>query len=227
MAFVLMIKGLVLTSLLALMIAAVTVTASDDEGYVVETVLDGNKLGLSVYSINADVENGESVVALDVSKSILLRFLLSQGSESMKRIAGSPEGKAGYRDGHAGDALFNHPKNLAVDDDNNIYIADPKNFAIRKLSKTGFVTTIAGGSNKTGHTDGKGQEASFSNDFAVTYVRNCCCLLVADHGNRMVRQIQLPQVDGHCPGVIPKAPRRNILGGKARDSIVSLNLTNA
>lgn len=55
----------------------------------------------------------------------------------MKQIAGSPEGKAGYRDGHAGEALFNHPKNLAVDDDHNIYIADPKNFAIRKLSKTG------------------------------------------------------------------------------------------
>lgn len=55
----------------------------------------------------------------------------------MKRIAGSPEGKAGYRDGLAGEALFNHPKNLAIDDDGNIYIADPKNFAIRKLSKTG------------------------------------------------------------------------------------------
>lgn len=55
----------------------------------------------------------------------------------MKRIAGSPEGKAGYRDGHAEQALFNHPKNLAVDNDGNIYIADPKNFAIRKLSKTG------------------------------------------------------------------------------------------
>jgi hypothetical protein len=56
------------------------VTASDDEGYVVETVLDGNKLGLSVYSINADVENGGSVVALDASKNSLLTFLLSQGN---------------------------------------------------------------------------------------------------------------------------------------------------
>lgn len=101
------------------------------------------------------------------------------------------------------------------------------NWLIMRPFLAGFVTTIAGGSNKTGHTDGKGQEATFSNDFAVTYVRSCCCLLVADHGNRMVRQIQLPQVDGHCPRVIPKAPRRNILGGKARDSVVSLNLTNA
>lgn len=98
---------------------------------------------------------------------------------------------------------------------------------IKRPFFAGFVTTIAGGSNKTGHSDGQGLEATFSNDFAVTYVRNCCCLLVADHGNRMVRQIQLPQVDGHCPGVIPKAPRQNILGGKARDSTLSLNLTNA
>lgn len=56
------------------------VTASDDDGYMVETVLDGNKLGLSVYSINADVENGGSVVALDVSRSNLLKLLLSQGN---------------------------------------------------------------------------------------------------------------------------------------------------
>lgn len=55
------------------------VTATDDEGYVVETVLDGNKLGLSVYSIYADVGDGGSVVALDMAKSSLLRFLPSQG----------------------------------------------------------------------------------------------------------------------------------------------------
>lgn len=56
------------------------VKASDDEGYVVDTLLDGNKLGLSVYSIYADVGDGGSVVALDVAKSSLLRFLLSQGN---------------------------------------------------------------------------------------------------------------------------------------------------
>lgn len=65
---------------LVIVLAMCAVTASDDEeGYVVETVLDGNKLGLSIYSINADVENGGSVVALDVAKNSVVTFLLSQG----------------------------------------------------------------------------------------------------------------------------------------------------
>lgn len=68
------------SNLLVILLAMCAVTATADEGYVVETVLDGNKLGLSVYSIYADVGNGGSVVALDVLKSSLLRFLPSQGN---------------------------------------------------------------------------------------------------------------------------------------------------
>ncbi len=62
------------------------------------------------------------------------------------------------------------------------------------------MTTIAGGSNMTGRRDGEGKEAFFSNDFDVIYMRSSCCLLIADRGNRMIREIQLPRVGGSCPG---------------------------
>lgn len=60
----------------------------------------------------------------------------------------------------------------------------------------GYVTTIAGGiSKEIGHRDGPAQNATFSNDFELTFVPQRCCLLVSDHGNEMVRQINLKEED--------------------------------
>lgn len=58
------------------------------------------------------------------------------------------------------------------------------------------VTTIAGGkSNVAGYRDGPSEDAKFSNDFDVVYVRPTCSLLVIDRGNAALRQIILDQDD--------------------------------
>lgn len=58
------------------------------------------------------------------------------------------------------------------------------------------VTTIAGGkSNVAGYRDGPSEDAKFSNDFDVVYVRPTCSLLVIDRGNAALRQISLNQED--------------------------------
>jgi hypothetical protein len=58
------------------------------------------------------------------------------------------------------------------------------------------VTTIAGGkSNVAGYRDGPGEDAKFSNDFDVVYIRPTCSLLVIDRGNAALRQIFLNQED--------------------------------
>lgn len=53
--------------------------------------------------------------------------------------------KEGYKDGPALKALFNFPSKvrLAIDSKDNIYILDGGNYAIRKLTPAGMVTTIA------------------------------------------------------------------------------------
>lgn len=58
------------------------------------------------------------------------------------------------------------------------------------------VTTIAGGkSNVAGYRDGPSEDAKFSSDFDVVYVRPTCSLLVVDRGNAALRQISLNQED--------------------------------
>ncbi|MFY9225559.1 MAG: hypothetical protein WAQ98_22975 [Blastocatellia bacterium] len=62
---------------------------------------------------------------------------------SVSTFAGSEEG---YQDAIAKEAKFNHPKELAFDSKNNLYVVDMTNRMIRKISITGEVTTVAGGS---------------------------------------------------------------------------------
>lgn len=58
------------------------------------------------------------------------------------------------------------------------------------------VTTIAGGNSKTaGRADGPGLNASFSDDYELYFVPERCTLMISDHGNRLVREIQLKAED--------------------------------
>ena len=70
-----------------------------------------------------------------------LRVVEADGT--IHTVAGS--GKRGHDDGPALQATFGSPKHICVDDDDNVYIADDQNKAIRKydpLAKT--VTTVLG-----------------------------------------------------------------------------------
>ncbi len=69
--------------------------------------------------------------------------------------------ESGSVDGTGTTARFNNPIGLAVDKDDNVYVADNGNHQIRKISPTGVVTTLMGkptgsskprdGDRKTGH----------------------------------------------------------------------------
>ncbi|XP_071725932.1 uncharacterized protein [Rutidosis leptorrhynchoides] len=165
-----------------------------EDGYLVETVVEGNKLGVVPYSIRVSPE-GE-LYAVDSVNSNIVRITppLSQYSRA-RLIAGSFQGYTGHVDGKSNDARFDHPKGVTMDDKGNVYVADTSNLAIRKIGETG-VTTIAGGkSNVAGYRDGPSEDAQFSNDFDVIYVRPTCSLLVIDRGNAALRQISLNQED--------------------------------
>ncbi|KAH9314948.1 hypothetical protein KI387_023575 [Taxus chinensis] len=165
-----------------------------ESGYVVETVLEGSKLGIDPYTIEVSPD-GELLI-LDSQNSNILRLTPPLSRYSRARlVAGSSQGYSGHVDGRPKDARFNHPKGFTIDDRGNVYVADTVNMAIRKIGDEG-VTTIAGGrSNKAGHVDGPSEGAKFSSDFDVVYVSSTCSLLVVDRGNQAIREISLQYDD--------------------------------
>ncbi|OVA12419.1 NHL repeat [Macleaya cordata] len=165
-----------------------------ENGYLVETVVEGNELGVVPHSIRVSQE-GE-LFAVDAVNSNIVRITppLSQYSRA-RLVAGSFQGYTGHVDGKPSEARFNHPKGVTMDDKGNVYVADTSNLAIRKIGESG-VTTIAGGkSNTAGYRDGPSEHAKFSSDFDVVYVGRTCSLLVVDRGNAALRQISLNQED--------------------------------
>lgn len=63
-------------------------------------------------------------------------------SGSISILAGQPS-VAGYADGTGNKALFNKPMGVAVDAAGTVYVADQDNRAIRKITPSGTVTTLA------------------------------------------------------------------------------------
>lgn len=61
----------------------------------------------------------------------------------MTTLAGKA-GESGSNDGVGRDARFDTPEGVAVDDAGNVYVADTLNRTIRKISPSGFVSTVAG-----------------------------------------------------------------------------------
>ena len=101
-------------------------------------------------------------------------------------VAGTA-GAAGFSDGQGTSALLSGPSYMAIDANGNIYFSETGNNAIREISKTGNVSTLAG-SGRSGFQNGTGAFASFNNPggIAIDAVGN---LFVADQGNFSIRKV--------------------------------------
>ncbi len=96
-------------------------------------------------------------------------------------------GTRGFADGPGASAQFRNPHSVAVDDEGNVYVADRSNNRIRKVSPTGYVTTLAGTS-EVGFIDGVGSNARFSNPSGITIGADGM-VYVADTDNNAIRRI--------------------------------------
>ncbi|CAM0947090.1 unnamed protein product [Alopecurus aequalis] len=161
-----------------------------EDGYTVSTAADLNPRppssspGVQPYALLPRPRAGD-LLLVDSTGSALYTLALPVSAD------GEPRRLAGGADTFGG-----RPRSIAVDGADNVYVADRDHGAIRKVTPSGYATTIAGGySNGTGHRDGPAQNATFSPDFELVYVPKICALLVADRGNRLIRQINLKPED--------------------------------
>ncbi|HZN35963.1 MAG TPA: hypothetical protein VFB80_19170 [Pirellulaceae bacterium] len=109
----------------------------------------------------------------------------------LTRIAGTGvKGDAGDG-GPALSAQFNALHNLAVGDGGDIYLADTLNHKVRKLDKSGQITTIAGTSKGFSGDGGPAARAQFSGIYCVSLDPSRERLYLADLDNRRIRMIVL------------------------------------
>ncbi|HKO82449.1 MAG TPA: IPT/TIG domain-containing protein, partial [Chitinophagaceae bacterium] len=127
----------------------------------------------------------DSTVSTDIFNYVFTRTVTT--------LAGN--GTAGFANGEGADAMFNfngevwyRSMGLAVDDNLNVYVADPGNHCIRKIDSLGNVTTFAGDPNSSGYADGQGTSAKFSLPYDVD-VDADGNVYVVDPGNWDIRKI--------------------------------------
>jgi len=139
----------------------------------------------------AAVFNGPYGIAVDTAGyayvsdtyNSVIRKIAPNGDVSTLAGSGSP----GSADGTGLAASFSHPVGVAVDLLGNVYVADQGNNMIRKISKTGLVTTLAG-STSAGSADGSGASAGFNAPYGVA-VDISGNVFVTDQLNNTIRKI--------------------------------------
>lgn len=95
-------------------------------------------------------------------------------------------GTAGYNDGIGASAMFYYPAGIAIDSNDNLYIADYSNHKIRKISPQGIVSTYAGAS--AGDADGSFGTGRFNGPTGVC-VDAQGVVYVADYGNHKIKRV--------------------------------------
>ncbi len=130
-------------------------------------------------------------------------------------LAGPAEAGLSGRDGLTNFARFAAPAAVAQDALGNVYIADPQNQTIRKITPDGAVSTVAGSTGLAGSTDGIGAAARFNtpNGIAVDGAGN---LFVADTGNHTIRKITPGGLVTTFAGLAGSSGTSNGLGSSAR-----------
>lgn len=104
-------------------------------------------------------------------------------------LAGS---RKGYADREGDLAMFNHPHGVAVDSENNVYVADAHNNVIRMVTPDGIASTVAGNGND-GFVDGPATDAEFYVPIGITIDKEGN-ILVGDEGNSSIRKISRDKI---------------------------------
>ncbi len=127
-------------------------------------------------------------------------------------VAGSA-GHAGSRDGIGTAATFDYPLGITIDAAGNLYVVAQS--AVRKITRLGVVTTIAGHAGAgagvaQGYRDGKAMNALFQDPAGIA-IDQRGNLFVADSGNVVIRKISPA---GAVTTIAGTAGRRGVADGK-------------
>ncbi len=142
----------------------------------------------------------------------LIRKIIA--NESVSTLAGT-SGIAGSTDTVGTSAAkFRSPTGI-VASGANIYVCDTGNHTIRKITKAGVVTTLAGGAGLLGAMDGTGTDARFQAPRGIV-ADSTGQLYVADTGNHGIRKITSEGVVSTLAGTLGTPGVANLSGTSAQ-----------
>jgi sugar lactone lactonase YvrE len=120
-------------------------------------------------------------------------------------------GVRGHSDGLGAAALFDGPSGIALDGSGTLYVTDSVSSVIRKITRDGFVSTLAGTAGVRGSVDGMGTAAQFSTPTGIAIDGNGY-LFVTDGWANNIRKVTPA---GEVTTVANKTGQRGSMNGPA------------
>ncbi|MDR2208970.1 MAG: hypothetical protein LBE22_08380 [Azoarcus sp.] len=159
-------------------------------GATVSTFAGGGKGGYANGIGSVALFNGPLDIAIDAAGNL---YVADLGNHSIRKVAPdgtvstfAGSGKAGFADGNGSTAQFRYPSGIAIDKAGNLYVADSGNGRIRKITKKGEVSTLAG--SHWGYGDGKGNDARFHGPRGIA-IDKAGNLYVVEEGQNSIRKV--------------------------------------
>lgn len=163
----------------------------------ISAVASGEDLSLSFTGGTKNNVNFSEPIGLVFNDTKSL-FVTNRGNHTVSQIVYGPEGLVrtlagrleGFKNGNGVSARFKSPAGLTIDVENNLYVSDEFNHAVRKINTfTGAVTTVAGGDDPTaGFANGNPSESKFNCPTGLYFAKEKS-LIVADTQNHSLRRI--------------------------------------
>jgi sugar lactone lactonase YvrE len=129
-------------------------------------------------------DSAGNLYVADTGDNTIRKISLDGAVTTLAGLAGSH----GSIDSQGSAARFWAPFGIAVDNLDNVYVAEVANGTIRKISPAGQVSTLAGLAGNPGTNDGTGDNAQFRNPWGVAVDRNGM-VYVADTSSSTIRKI--------------------------------------
>jgi sugar lactone lactonase YvrE len=163
------------------------------------------------------VDGSGTIFFTDQTHALVCKITTNGVESTVAGMAGRPV----YVDGTGTAAGFQDPEGIAVDANDNLYVAESTTGVIRKITPAGVVTTLAGDFNvRGGSADGTGLNAQFSSPTSVT-VDNIGNVYVADERNETIRKISPLGVVSTLAGTAGNSGSANGTGPAAQFNLPS------
>jgi len=161
--------------------------------------------------VGAAVDGSGNVYVADYGNALVRKITPAGVVTTLAGMAGV----TGTNNGTGTAARFNGPAGVAVDGSGNVYVAEYDNNAIRKITRAGVVSTLAGRPGTSGTNNGTGTAARFNSPVGVA-VDASGSVYVADTGNHAIRKISPAGVVTNLAGLVGTSGTNDGVGAAAR-----------